>query len=194
MLCGIASGGAGHIAHIAQRTRHHGQRGLLHHPDRNIDLIAQVVGTVFKQYVQHDARVQLLELDQPRAHHHLPIAAGHADTYAPAQFLPQAGDGLACSQHFVVDVAAMLVQAQPHLGGLYAPGGALDQLHAHLLFQLGQVVAHVGARHLELACRLAEVAAVNDFHQQGQRLQVHLGFSLVIVQSYLTLCQFMQRL
>ena len=142
----------------------------------------------------HDAGVQLLELDQPRAHHHLPIAAGHTDTYAPAQFLPQAGDGLACSQHFVVDVAAMLVQAQPHLGGLYAPGGALDQLHAHLLFQLGQVVAHVGARHLELACRLAEVAAVNDFHQQGQRLQVHLGFSLVIVQSYLTLCQFMQRL
>ena len=41
------------------------------------------------------------------------------------------------------------------------------------LFQLGQVIAHIGARHLELARCLAEIAAINDFDQQGQRLGVH---------------------
>ena len=181
----IFTGGTGQIAHRAQAARHQGQGRLLDHAHDDVHIVAQIVGPVLEQHVEHDARVQALELDQPFAHHDLAVAAGHADAHATLQALAQRRDGLACGQHFVVDVAPVLIQAHADLRGLHAARGALDQLHARCLFQLGQVIAHIGTRHLELARCLAEIAAINDFDQQGQRLGVHGVF----VQFPLTVCQ-----
>ena len=51
------------------------------------------------------------------------------------------------------------------------------EVQAFLKEKLPQVVADVGARHLEFARRLAQVARVNDVHQQGQMalVQVHMS-------------------
>jgi len=160
----VGARGAGHVAHGAQAARDDRQRRFGNDADDDVHLVAQVVGAVLEQHVQHDAGVQPLELDEPVAHHHLAIAAGHADAHAPQQALAQAGHGLARGGQFVADGAAMLVQAQADLGGLDAARAAPDELHARRFFQLRQVVADVGARHLELARRLAEVAAVDDLH------------------------------
>ena len=67
----------------------------------------------------------------------------------------------------------MRVQAQAHFGGLHPARGAAHQLHADRLFQLVQVVAHVGPRHLRVAGRLAQVACVQDVHQHGERSEFH---------------------
>ena len=62
----------------------------------------------------------------------------------------------------------MLVQAHANLRWLHTARGALDQLHASSLLQLREVIAHIRASHLELSRGLAEVAAINNFDQQGQ--------------------------
>ena len=133
----------------------------------------EVIHPVFKAHIQHDAGVQALEVDQPVRHHHLPVAARHAQAHTPLQALAQRGNGLARGQHFVLNGAAMGIQAQAHLGGLHPARGAAHQLHAHRLFQLVQVVAHVGPRHFQIAGCLAQVARVQDVHQHGERSEFH---------------------
>lgn len=49
-----------------------------------------------------------------------------------------------------------------------AAGGATHQLQANGFFQLGQVVADVGAAHAPLAGGLAQAARVDDVYQQQQ--------------------------
>ncbi|MNT80295.1 hypothetical protein D3C72_2197330 [compost metagenome] len=67
----------------------------------------------------------------------------------------------------------MFVQAQTDFGGLHPARGAAHQLHAHSLFQLREVVADIGAAHLQLGGGAAQVACVDDFHKQCQGGVIH---------------------
>jgi len=69
----------------------------------------------------------------------------------------------------------VLVQAQADLGGLDAAGGAAHQLLPHGPLKLFEVVAHIGAAHLQAPGGLGEVASVEDFDQHGEGLQFHIA-------------------
>jgi hypothetical protein len=91
------------------------------------------------------------------------------------QPLPQVADGLFGRNDFVADGAAVLVQPPTHFGGLHPAGRAVHELQPHGFFKLAQVVADIGARHLQLAGGLAQVARIDDVHQQrqGRKVKAH---------------------
>ncbi|MNZ99529.1 hypothetical protein D3C78_1188590 [compost metagenome] len=105
---GVGAGSAGDVAHPAQVARHQRGRRLGHDAHGNVHIVAdQVVDPVLEQHIEHDARVQTLEVDQPVGHHQLAVAAGHAQAHTALQTLAQHGDGFARGQHFVLDGAAV---------------------------------------------------------------------------------------
>ena len=53
-LC-IFARGTGQVAHRAQTARHQGQGRLLDHADDDVHIVAQIVGPVLEQHVEHDA-------------------------------------------------------------------------------------------------------------------------------------------
>ena len=166
---GIGARGAGHVADLSQFTRHQVLRRFRHDAHRDVDLVAQqIVHAVLEQHVQHDVGIVALELQQPGRHDELAVAAGHAEPDLALRRLAQALHRLARGDQLVLDAAAVLVELQPDLGGFHAARAAPHQLHADRPLQLAQVVADIGAGHLEPARGLAQIARVQDLHQQGQ--------------------------
>ncbi|MNY33427.1 hypothetical protein D3C86_1677050 [compost metagenome] len=91
------------------------------------------------------------------------------------QALAHAADECVGGGHLAQDIAPVLVQAGAHGRGFHVPRGAPQQLHAEFLFERLQVVADVGARHLELARGGAEVAGIDDVDEQAQGVEIHGG-------------------
>jgi len=157
------------VSHRRQFTRHQARRRVAHHAHGHIHFVAQqVIHTVVKHQLQRDAGVQALELDQPARHHHLPEACGYRQPHIAVQALGQTGHRLLRSQQLVADGTAMPVELETGFCWFDAAGGATHQLQANGFFQLGQVVADVGAAHAPLAGGLAQAARFDDVYQQQQ--------------------------
>jgi hypothetical protein len=89
--------------------------------------------------------------------------------------LAHAADQRVGRGHFAQDVLAVLVQSGAHRRRFHVPGRPAQQLHAEFLLQRLEVVADVGARHLELARGGAEIAGVDDIDEQAQGVEIHGG-------------------
>ncbi len=89
----------------------------------------------------------------------------------------------------MTDAAAVFVQAPAQLRGLDLAGGAAQQLLPQIAFELAQPVAHIGTAHAQAGGCAAQVASIDDFHQQAQGVHVHCQLSINIHFNYQHNCQ-----
>jgi len=84
-------------------------------------------------------------------------------------------DGLVGRGQFLPNAPAVLVQPQAHVRGLKLARGAAQQLRPELLFELLEAVADVGPAHVQAAGGFAQVAGIQDVHQQAQGNRIKRG-------------------
>ena len=142
--------------------------------DRNVHFVPhQVFHAILEHHVEHDAGVGALEGQEPIRRDELPTAAGHRHANPALKTMDERGHGFLRGQQRALDHAPVLVQPEADLGGLDAACRAAQQLLTELAFELVQVVAHVGPAHAQPTCRLAQIAGIDDLHQERKRVRIH---------------------
>ncbi|MNN27870.1 hypothetical protein D3C81_1414200 [compost metagenome] len=107
-------------------------------------------------------------------------AARHAEPDRAAQPLPQALHRLLRRHHFVANGPGVLIQLPAQLRRLQLPRGATQQFRTNLPLEVVEALADVGAAHAQLRGGTAEIAGLDDVHQQGKPVQVHCQLSIFI--------------
>lgn len=169
-------GGRGEEDQVARRqvARHHPGRQFETTADGGVEAFADEVDlAIVEMPVGHDVRIAFEELAEQRQDVVAAEGQPHADLQRAAGLVADAGDVGESGLDALQAAADLLQETLPGFGQGQAPGAALEQAHAEVAFQAGDVLAHPGRRQAQAPGGLGEATGLGA---ADEALDVAEGF------------------